>query len=173
MIIDLIKAIAFAGIPIAIFSYYLVVLTSSKVKLKSNNAKELKGELKNLKIKKDKSDNYFKHAIQKKFMVFGAGFYGVVAFITYIHIEVYQIIDFIKNFNGWQNFVDSIGFGMLISFFIDAIMNLVSAFIWPIYWFKYLPIGSFWLWLTVAILAHMIAIKISLSKLDKRQDFNL
>ena len=164
MIVDIFKAIVFAGVPIALFSYYLVILTREKVTLKSSNAKELKDELKQVKIKKDKKDNYFKHAIQKKFMVFGAGFYGIVAFITYLHIEVYQIIDFVQKFKGWQNFIDSIGFGMLLNFLLEAIMNLVTAFIWPVYWFKYLPIGSFWIWIIIAVSAHAIAVRYALSK---------
>ncbi len=164
MILDLFKAMVIAGVPIALFSYYLVKLTQEKVKLKANNAKQLQNELKTLKIQKKKGDNFFKHAMQKKFMKFGAGFYGIVAFITYMHIEVYQVITFVQNYTDWQHFIDSIGFGMLVNFLIEAVMNLVTAFAWPIYWFKYLPIDSFWIWLLVAIFAHSAAVKYALSR---------
>ena len=166
MIIDLLKAIAFAGLPVAFFSYYFVTLTSKNVKLKSNNAKELQQELKNVKLNKD--NNFVRQALQKKFLKFGGGFYGIMAFITYLHIEAYQVYDFVRKFDGWQNFIDSIGFSMFINFFIEAIMNLVTAFVWFFYWFKYLPIGSFWLWLIVVIFAHTITVKFVLTKTKKQ-----
>ena len=103
--------------------------------------------------------------LHKKWLHFGGGFYGVLVFITYIHIEFYQLIDFIKSFTSIQDFIDSIGLSMLINFFIEAIMNLVSAFLWFVYWYKYLPIGSFWVWLVVVFVAHSGATKYALSKL--------
>jgi hypothetical protein len=166
MIFDILKAIFIAGIPIAAFSYYLVVLTNGKVALKASNSKELKQELKTVSITHDKEDGFVSKMLQKKFIKFGGGFYGIMAFISYIHIEVYQVIDFVRNFTSLQDFLDSIGFRMLVNFFIEAIMNLVSAFMWPIYWFKYLPIGSFWVWLIVALIAHTFATRFALSRIN-------
>lgn len=165
MLLEIIKALFLAGLPIAVFSYYLIVLTSTKTKLVSKNSKELKQELKTVTIENHEDDHFIKKVVQKKFLKFGGGFYGVLAFITYIHIEIMQIIDFIRSFSGFQNFIDSIGFSMIINFFIEAIMNLVQAFIWPIYWYKYLPINSFWVWIIVALFAHTAATKYALRKL--------
>ena len=167
MLLEIIKAIFLAGLPIAVISYYLILLTSTKTKLVSKNSKELKQELKTVTIENHEDDHFVKKAVQQKFLKFGGGFYGVLAFITYIHIEIMQIIDFIRSFSGFQNFLDSIGFSMIINFFIEAIMNLVQAFIWPIYWYKYLPINSFWVWIIVALFAHTAATKYALNKSQK------
>jgi len=157
MILDIIKAILIAGVPVALVSYYFTVLTSKKINLKAKNAKELKTELKQLTLKKGNEENAIQHMVHKKWMKFGGGFYGVMAFITYVHIEVYQLIDFVRNFTSFQDFLDSIGLMMIINFFIEAIMNLVTAFLWFFYWYKYLPIGSFWVWLIVVFLANASA----------------
>ncbi|MBL4773387.1 MAG: hypothetical protein JKX98_07225 [Alcanivoracaceae bacterium] len=164
MLLDIIRAIFFAGIPIALFSYYLIIITKKKVVLKSQNSRQLKKELKNIQLSKNKEDNVIQQILHKKYLKFGGGFYGVLAFITYIHIEIYQIVDFLKKFSGLQNFIDSIGFSMIIKFFLEAIMNFITALMWPIYWYKFLPIGSFWVWIIVSILAHTIATRYALSR---------
>ena len=164
MILDVLKAIVIAGIPVALVSYFFTTLTSKKTPLKAQNSKELKLELKNKKIEKNHEESAIAHMLHKKWIRFGGGFYGVLVFITYIHIEIYQIFDFVRNFTSFQNFIDSIGFAMIINFFIEAVMNLVTAFLWFFYWFKYLPIGSFWVWFIVVFIAHASATKYALTK---------
>ena len=164
MIIDIIKAIIIAGIPVALVSYFFTTLTLKKTPLKAQNSKELKVELKTAKIEKDHEENAITQMLHKKWMYFGGGFYGVLVFITYIHIEIFQVIDFAKNFTGFQDFIDSIGLSMIINFFLEAIMNLVSAFLWFFYWNKHLEIGLFWVWLIVVFIAHTSATKYALSK---------
>jgi hypothetical protein len=164
MILDILKAIIIAGIPVALVSYFFTKLTMKKAPVKAKNSKELKIELKNTQVEKDEEDNFFTHMLHKKWMHFGGGFYGVLVFITYIHIEIYQVIDFAKNFTGFQDFINSIGFSMIINFFLEAIMNMVSAFLWFIYWNKYLEIGVFWVWIVVVFIAHTVATKYALNK---------
>ena len=164
MILDILKAIFIAGIPVALVSYFFTRLTSKKTPLMAQNSKELKLELKNTHIDHDPEENFIANMLHKKWMRFGGGFYGVMVFITYIHIEVYQIIEFVRNFTSFQNFIDSIGFMMILNFFIEAFTNLITAFLWFTYWYKYLPIGSFWVWLIVVFIAHTGATKYALSK---------
>jgi hypothetical protein len=172
MIIDLFKALIFAGVPVAFISYYLIVFTKAKVKLTSKNATQLKKELKAIKSVEKGDDNFLQQALQKKYLKFGGGFYGVVTLITYVHIELYQIFEFMRDFKGFAAFIDSIGFSMMINFFIELVMNLVKAFMWPIYWYKYLPIGSFWIWLLVAIVAHTAASRWALRDNKESQTSN-
>ena len=164
MLLEILKAIFLAGIPIALFSYYLIVLTSSKEELKASNSKELKIELKTKTFVKDEEDNIFKQMLRKKFLKFGGGFYGVLTFITYIHIEIYQLLDFMKSFSGFKNFIDDLGWKMIFNFFLEAIMNMISAFLWPFYWVKIMPIGSFWIWIIIAIIAHSAATRYALAR---------
>lgn len=164
MVFELIKAIVLAGLPIAAFSYYLIMLTRKKTLLKSTNVRQLQKELKTLEHSKEPEQTFWESALQRKFLTFGGGFYGIVTLITYLHIELYQIAGFIGGiFEGKSIFSDGI-VSLIIAFFIDLVKNLITAFIWPTYWFEYLPIGIFWIWLIVAILAHSMATKYALAK---------
>ncbi len=85
-----------------------------------------------------KSDN----PILKKWLDFGGGFYGIVAFVKLIFIELKQIRDFIVNWQGIDAFTNGqpidLGFliGLFVSFFVEQIQNFVAAIIWPT---DYLP----------------------------------
>ncbi len=164
MVLDVFRAILFAGLPIALASYYLVRLTSKTTQLESTNATQLKKELKTIAFADNKEGGFVQKMLHKKFLKFGGGFYGIMTLLTYLHIELYQIIEFINNFDGFSGFIQSIGFSMVLNFFLEAIMNMVAAFLWPFYWFKFMPIGSFWVWLIVAVLAHTFATRYALSK---------
>ena len=164
MIVDIAKALFYAGIPVAVFSYYLVMLTRGNSQLKSSNATELKKELKEITLEQKEDESIFVRILQKKFIKFGGGFYGILALMTYLHVEFNQIVDFFKNFTSLSDFIDSIGFKMLINFFIEAAMNLMTAFMWPIYWMKILPVDSLWVWVVIAFLAHWFATKYALSR---------
>jgi hypothetical protein len=164
MLFDLIKAIVLAGIPIAAFSYYLIILTRKKVNLQSSNATQLKKELKNIELEPVEKEPFIQRVLQKKFMKFGGGFYGVLTFITYLHIEGYQLIQFISSFTTEGSGFDGGIFSLILGFFLEMIMNFFTALMWPIYWSKFLPIESFWIWLLVAIFAHTWATRYALSR---------
>lgn len=164
MLFELIKAIVLAGLPIAAFSYYLIMLTRKKTVLQSTNASQLKKELKSIEHNKEPEETFWESALQKKFLKFGGGFYGVVTLITYIHIEGYQIIQFIVGVFGEGSAFSGGLVSLIIAFFIELFMNLITAFMWPVYWSKFLPIDLFWIWLVVAIISHTVATKHALSK---------
>jgi hypothetical protein len=164
MLYDFIKAIVLAGIPIAAFSYYLIILTRKKVQLQSTNATQLKKELKNIEIQSVEKEPFIQGILQKKFMKFGGGFYGVLTFITYLHIEGYQLIQFIDSFTTEGLGLNGGIFSLILGFFLDIIFNFFTALMWPIYWSKFLPIESFWIWLLVAIFAHTWATRYALSR---------
>ncbi len=164
MIFEIIKAVLLAGFPIALISYYLITLTSKKTQLKSTNAKQLKEELKTIEIKHDMQEPFWQSMLQKKFIKFGGGFYGILTLITYLHIEIYQLIRFVGNFSGFEGMFESGILRFIIGLVIEAVMNLVTAFMWPVYWSEFLPIGSLWVWLIVAIAAHTLATRYALSK---------
>ncbi len=78
MIVDIAKALFYAGIPVAVFSYYLVMLTRGNSQLSSNNATELKKELKEITLEQNQDESIFVRILQKKFVKFGGGFYGIL-----------------------------------------------------------------------------------------------
>lgn len=164
MIFELIKAILIAGLPVALISYYLIMLTRKKTQLKSTNAKQLKKELQTIVIQHDNQEPFWQSMLQKKFIKFGGGFYGILTLITYLHIEIHQLIQFVGNFSGFEGMFESGILSFIIGLIIEAVTNLVTAFMWPVYWPEFLPIGSLWVWLIVAVVGHTIATRYALSK---------
>ncbi len=67
-------------------------------------------------------------------MAFGGGFYGTMAFFTYVIIETKEVIDFITDLNKIAYFFSHLGFELLVQFLINSVMNFISAIIWFVYW---------------------------------------
>ena len=56
-------------------------------------------------------------------------------------------------FTGGSNIITAItsfDIGFFIRFFIDSIMNLVTAFAWPAYWMGRVDGPAFWVWFLAA-----------------------
>ena len=87
-------------------------------------------------LKVDESGNKRKYktgnALIDKWLEFGGGYYGIVAFIHLIFIEINQIREFLVEGPGFVEFIQSLGIGTLISFLIEQIMNFVAAIVWPV-----------------------------------------
>lgn len=160
MMMDLLKAIFIVGIPVALISYALAYYTLKKTGLELNKLEELE-KSKNLKTAKKQissksQDNlgFWEKLFLKEWMKFGGGFYGMVTFLTYIHIEFIEIIDFVQALDQI-----SLSIGSIINFFVNSIVNFVRAFAWPFYWSKILPMQSLWIWVGVALVSHIVATK--------------
>jgi len=168
MIIDIIKAIFYAGLPIALASYFLVIIARKETNTKTKNAKQLKQQLQQTEFSEQ---GFWKAFLYKKWMKFGGGFYGIVTFLTYLHIEIIEVIDFFQSFFGTESILSKLGLMLFVEFFVDSIINFVYAFLWPFYWTKYLPIGSIWVWLGIALLAHIVATQLAMHKVieDKNE----
>ena len=118
--------------------------------------KQYKSEKKGFDFRKSPSQ----HVIDK-WLYFGGGFYGLMAFVTYMYIEVGQIISFfgrLFSLNLSQLF-SSISINMLVNLFIDAIMNLVDAFVWFNFWMKEIEMMNGWVWLVCTYLAYLAGVK--------------
>jgi len=92
---------------------------------------------------------------------FGAGFYSTMAVLTYILIELVEIWQFLGKVFGPGSWFDNIGLRLIIDFFINSIMNFVSAFIWFSTLPEYLPVGNGWVWLVAAYLGYMGGVKLT------------
>lgn len=81
--------------------------------------------------------------LHSKWMEFGGGFYGVMAFYTYVLIELDEVRDF---FVGLANLLNQNLVNLVIKFFIQSIMNFITAITWPVYWLSRIH-GEHWLWI--------------------------
>lgn len=87
--------------------------------------------------------------LANKWLSFGGGFYGLVAVLTYIIVEAQEIFDLLSMPSGSEGIFSGISIGMLINFFIDSLMNFITAISWPVYWMN-TGNAPFWQWFLAA-----------------------
>ncbi len=122
-------------IPVGITAYLLIgwMLHAGKIE-PFGNKKELEEKLKALKKgRKERKEKETNFAL-KKWMTFGGGFYGTAAFYTYFVIELAEILSFLGKIMHPENWSFHIGIDLIVNFFINSIMNFVSAILWFQYW---------------------------------------
>ena len=169
-LIEIFWALLMAGLPIAIFTLAIVWWALEGGHFKElADSKSLEDEIKafSKNLKKDKKKNKAKgkktqakqHPLLSKWSSFGGGFYGIVAFFTYIVVEVREIITTIINFGGFIEFLKQLDFGLVIEMFINAIMNFVVAIAWPWYWLKQIDSEQVWVWFVVAYLGYRAGLR--------------
>jgi hypothetical protein len=168
MDIEIFRALAFSGVPIFLCSYLLfsrAMITGRLSNYSSNKDRDsaIKAMSKSYKEEKKQNSKRRKgeHRIIDKWLFFGGGFYGLMALVTFVYIEIGQIISFfIKLFSlSWSDFWSRISIDMLIALFIDAIMNLVDAFVWFAYWNDNINMQNGWYWLVATYLGYVAGTK--------------
>ena len=169
MIGEFFRALFQAGIPVAITSFLLVwwaqkngyINTVSGLKEFESEVKNLsKAKSKNKKKKKDGTDEadlvdiHQMNPVHTKWLSFGGGFYGVVGLLTYVVVELGEIRDFIRQFDGLSSLIEDITPQLIIGLFIDSIKNFVVAIAWPVYWLSDIRSDYIWIWFVVAYLGY-------------------
>jgi len=159
--LSIIYAVLLLGLPVAALTYLLMrlVLSSGNID-RFKSRKDLEKKLTNLKKSHDKDKKHdihkIKNPVARKWLDFGGGFYGMMAFFTYILIEIGEIADFIGSLSDLDQFISSLGIGLLIQFLINSILNFVYAMIWfitlqNVYYTNY-PL----LWLLIAYGSYLL-----------------
>ncbi|MDT0595576.1 hypothetical protein [Glaciecola petra] len=171
MIIEILKATVIAALPVFILTYLLVSKVAVTGKLNDPSGKQsLKKAMKNMKTDRkntQKKEGQEKLAIGEtatnKWLFFGGGFYGLVAFGTYVFIEVGEIGAFLFGLIDftWAQFWSQLSIDLLINFIINSVMNLVDAFVWFRYWPQVISMQNGWIWLIVAYLGYVLAAQIA------------
>ena len=102
-----------------------------------------------------------RHPLQKKWTRFGGGFYGIVAFFTYIVVEVLDVVSVISNFGGLIDFLKQLNLNVVIELFVQAITNFVMAMAWPFYWLKRIDTGYTWIWFVMAYAGYWAGLRLA------------
>lgn len=147
--LEFIEAVFKAGVPVGAVSFMLYFYSLKGGQFtETGNLKRLKAEMKaykKSKAHKKKSGNI----LHDKWMKFGGGFYGVMAFWTYLTVEMKEIWDFFEGVSGWPQLVELLTFSNLVRLLIDSITNFITAITWPFYWMNELSGNSDIMWLLV------------------------
>lgn len=169
-------ALLLVGVPIGVFTLALVwwALKGGYFK-ESQDTNALKREMKAMsRSGKEKNKDGVKeesrqlHPLQKKWAKFGGGFYGIVAFFTYIVVEVREIITTIINLGGFIDFIRQLNLNVIIQMSVQALMNFVSAMAWPAYWMKRIDTGQVWIWFVMAYAGYWVGLNLAQKLIQRR-----
>lgn len=175
-LIEVIWAMLLVGVPIAIFTLALVYWALLRGSFsESLDTRALQREIKAMSKKnKGKNKEALKenavevHPLQKKWAKFGGGFYGIVAFFTYIVVEVLEIINMVKGFGGFFDFLKQLDFNVIIHILVEALTNFISAMIWPVYWMQRIDTDHTWVWFVVAYAGYWVGLKLAQTLIQRR-----
>ena len=138
-----------AGLPVGVAAYLLVWWAMRNGYLgEVETVRDIKKEVK--RIAKDKEAKKAGDPVHRKWLSMGGGFYGVVALLTLVHIELGEIFDFVTGFDGIGPFLGGLSIGTLVNLFIETLMNTFTALAWPVYWLSGVHGNYVWIWFIVA-----------------------
>jgi hypothetical protein len=168
-LVEVFWALLMVGIPIGLFTLALVYWLLQRGSFsESLDIKALEREIKAMsKSNKKKNKQASKestvdlHPLQKKWATFGGGFYGIVAFFTYIVVEVRELISMIMEFGGFFDFLKQLNFNLIIQIFIEALTNFIAAITWPVYWMKRIDTDQTWIWFVMAYAGYWVGLKLA------------
>jgi hypothetical protein len=172
ILIEFFWAILMVGIPIAVFTLAIVWWALQKGHFQESlDTRALQGEIKSMSRKnkkKGKESRSDLHPVQKKWAKFGGGFYGIVAFFTYIVVEIYEIISVVTEFGGFLRFIRGLDLGVIIEMIVDAAMNFATAMMWPFYWMRRIETSQTWVWFVVAYAGYWLGLRLAQGLYQRR-----
>ncbi|WMS88283.1 hypothetical protein [Pleionea litopenaei] len=147
-------ATLYGGVPVFLFTCGLLYWAKQKgYRVRYRNDKKSEFEEHKPETKRLSAEGI----VLNKWLTFGGGYYGMMALLTYLHVEVSDIIGAFANFESIQHFIDQISIGFFIGLIVEAFKNIIVAFLWFQYWGDILPINNGWVWLAATYGAFMIA----------------
>ncbi len=165
MLIEFLKAAALAGIPVAMVTFGMILIALRKDLLGEQDGSHgsVEHALKSMKRKdrKDHSKVGQGDLLHKNWLKFGGGFYGIVALLTYALVELNEIIQFFNRFDGFSHFIEIIGIGLIVDFFINSLMNFITAITWPVHWMDEIDSNHIAVWFVAAYLGYRAGIRIA------------
>ena len=152
MILELFEAILKAALPVGAFSLGMIYWGLHLGHIdRPDQVSDFHKELKRMskERKKDKGKKKY-NPVHKKWFVFGGGFYGIVALMTYALVEWYELVDFLGGLNGFGDLISRLNINLFIGIFVEGLMNFIVAVTWPVYWISEIETNRLWLWCVAA-----------------------
>ena len=159
--LDALKAILYAGFPVALFSFLMVYYAYLKGYLSPDMSIKVAFKNKdddNKLSKKNKKQLLFFHS---KWLTFGGGFYGLMALLTFMYIEIEQAVLWLLNASNLQYFLDLFTISAMINMLVESFLNMVKAALWFTYWPSVFDMGNGIAWILVAYLGYRAGSKLA------------
>ena len=141
-------------LPIGLMAYLLIGYFLAVGYLdRFEDRKGLKAGLKDVKasLKKVKKKN----PLVAKWIDFGGGFYGLAGFYTYAVIEFGEVVGFIFKMMDPANWTFAITIDLIIGLIVNAVINLITAFLWFTYWPPSFDLWDLLTWIGFAYFAYV------------------
>jgi hypothetical protein len=167
---EILRALLISGVPIALIAFGLIYWAGRKGYVIKKESDDLDEEIENITseiLGENKSKENKKHIVFDKWMTFGGGYYGIMAFITYIHVEVMDLYQAFAKFESFQQLLDAFSINFLVGLIIEAVRNFVTAFTWFLYWDDVITINNGWIWIGVTYAAYSLGEKLAEQKLTQ------
>ncbi len=162
-VLDLLQSIVMLGVPLAALSWFMFSWLFSSGEIdREDNHKVISTRLKKIRKSIAKKEKQNTHYVYDKWMGFGSGFYGLAGLWTFAAIEISQFFSFIFNFPGFALLFEDGIIGFIISFLLNQLGNVISAFIWFTYW----PADSILIWVLVAYLGYWVGVELARRKVE-------
>lgn len=147
-----------AFVSCALISYLLFYLMLKQKNAASLAVVEKKDKAGLKKLKQElKSDRWsWQKVVMSKWVAFGGGFYGVMAVLTYVVVELREVVDFLTSENSIMATLSAMGISDIVSFFVNSIINFVTAIVWPVYWMNRVEGYSIWVWFVVVYCGYVV-----------------
>ena len=126
-------------------------------------ARKLRGKIRKGKAPDQPVEQRKFDPVQEKWMKFGGGFYGIVAFYTYVLIEWREVVDFVANFGGFLEMIKQVSIGAVIGLIVKSIVNFVAAIAWPFYWISRADQAYLWVWFVAAYGGYWLGLRLALT----------
>ena len=169
---DIARAILIGALPVALFTFLSLqwLIASGRlekftdrehlkqqVKAQAKAAKRARKARGRVLFRGDTPGDFF----HNKILSFGGGFYGTMALMTYILIELVEIWDFLRGMADPDTWINKLGIDLLIDFIVNSFTNLIAAFLW----FGTLPdmiaMDNGWLWLGAAYGGYLAGLHVT------------
>jgi hypothetical protein len=168
LIIEFFIASFHLGLPVLLFSWWMMCrLYAAGLLNRDEPTKDVKLSLKALK-KNWKKDDTTAGYLEKRWMKFGGGFYGLTALLTFVWIEASEAVTFIFNFPGLATLLKDGVISLLVNTFVNQIKNFVVAIVWVTYWpaeNRYMVI-----WILVPYAGYFAGLKLASRELQAWQN---
>jgi len=188
VLLELLRAACFAGLPVGLASYALVwwslrhgyldaagsvrdVEQGFKQISKQNSAERKRRKA----ARKNRDGGATEPAqaaaapamnpVHRKWLAFGGGFYGVVGLLTYAVVELGELRDFFLGFESLADLIRRFGFDMLVGLLVNALTNFIVAIAWPVYWMSDIRSNHLWAWFVMAYAGYWAGARYALHRL--------
>lgn len=161
---EIYQAILKAALPLGLFSFLMFWLSLKSSKLRERqDSSAFEAAVTGKQPAAPQKKVRLRNPLQKKWMKFGGGFYGLVGLWTFLLIEGREVYGFVTGYEGMDAVMETLrassGAELAVAFFKNQLQNFITAVTWPVYWPDVLQSERIWLWAVAAYGGYWIGMK--------------